>query len=220
MIRKSFHHETLEVRRRELIDATLDCIAERGLRGTTVRHIAERAGVTGGLIRHYFASKDMLMQAAYADLMGRMTVNASDAALAGETPRARLCHYIRANFAGEVLDARLLSLWATFIGQIRIDPALAAIHRDGYLQFRDALETLIAEFQNERAGGGDVSEIRRQAIAINALIDGLWLEGCMASDLFHPGELADVALSGAEQILGTTLRDSADPFIPTQTRDS
>ena len=44
--------------RARIRDAALRLFAERGLDGTTIRDIAKEAGVSGGLIRHHFGSKD------------------------------------------------------------------------------------------------------------------------------------------------------------------
>ena len=49
--------------RARIRDAALRLFAERGLDGTTIRDIAKEAGVSGGLIRHHFGSKDDLRAA-------------------------------------------------------------------------------------------------------------------------------------------------------------
>jgi len=49
--------------RARIRDAALRLFAERGLDGTTIRDIASAAGVSGGLIRHHFGSKDDLRAA-------------------------------------------------------------------------------------------------------------------------------------------------------------
>jgi AcrR family transcriptional regulator len=49
--------------RARIRDAALRLFAERGLDGTTIRDIAREAGVSGGLIRHHFGSKDDLRAA-------------------------------------------------------------------------------------------------------------------------------------------------------------
>jgi len=80
MSRRAFHRASEAERRQDLISATLDCITELGVQGATVRQIATRAGVTGGLIRHYFDGKDQMVQAAYRDTMMGMTRTAIEAA--------------------------------------------------------------------------------------------------------------------------------------------
>lgn len=44
-------------------DAALRCFATQGISGTTMRTIAEAAGVSHGLLRHHFGSKDGLIAA-------------------------------------------------------------------------------------------------------------------------------------------------------------
>lgn len=208
MTRRSFHHESVEVRRQDLIAATLDAIAEFGLQGATVREIADRAGVTPGLIRHYFVSKELMFQAAYRAIMNTMFETANDAAEEhGTNAISRLRIFVLANFKPPIIDPRNLSLWATFISQITVDEALAAIHREGYLAFRDKLEAHIGAALEETGRKLAPGELRYLAIAINGLMDGLWLEGSMAADMFGEGELAHVALSSVERLLGISLTE-------------
>ncbi len=211
MSRRVFHRAGEAERRQDLIRATLDCISEKGLEGATVREIAARAGVTGGLIRHYFASKDQMLQAAYRETMASMTTTAISAAGAGvggasegevKSARLRLHDFIIANVSPPVTDPRTLSLWAGFIGHIRVDPEFARIHRENYLIFRDALEELISGFLTECGRTPASGESRKLAIAINGLIDGLWLEGSLAQDLFDEHALPRIALESVEALLG------------------
>jgi AcrR family transcriptional regulator len=44
-----------------LLDAGLACFAERGFDGTSIRAIAARAGLSLGLLYHYFPSKEALL---------------------------------------------------------------------------------------------------------------------------------------------------------------
>lgn len=208
MTRRPFHHESEETRRNDLIVATLDAIAESGLKGATVREIAERAGVTPGLIRHYFVSKELMFQAAYRAVMMTMFETADHAAEAEATDAvSRLRVFVLANFKAPIIDPRNLSLWATFISQISVDPSLAAIHREGYLAFRDKLEAHIGAALEASGRKLAPGELRYLAIAINGMMDGLWLEGSMAADLFGEGELAHVALTSVERLLGISLAD-------------
>ena len=46
--------------RARIRDAALRLFANHGVDGTTIRHIAADAGVSGGLVRHHFGSKDDL----------------------------------------------------------------------------------------------------------------------------------------------------------------
>ena len=206
--RRKFRREGEERRRQDLIEATLDCVAERGLQGATVRAIALRAGVTAGLIRHYFPGKEELLQAAYATIMGRMTEQAKTAlATVAPDPRQRLSAFVAASLQPPVIDARVFSQWASFIGRASSDPALATAHRAGYLGFRDEVEALVAEVLVAAGRTAAKPELRRYAIAINAIIDGLWIEGCLAGDFFETRELAEIGIGSVEEMLGLRLRE-------------
>jgi TetR/AcrR family transcriptional repressor of bet genes len=206
MTRRSFHHESEDVRRQGLIAATLDCIADYGIQGATVRQIADRAGVTPGLIRHYFVSKELMFQAAYREVVYTMFETASKAADEQiDDPLARLRTFVLANFQVPIIDQRMLSLWATFISQTGVDPALAAIHREGYLSYRNTLESLLADAMKAAGHDSDAEERRSLAIAINGLIDGLWLEGCMAGEMFADHELGRIALASVGRLTGLSL---------------
>lgn len=201
--RRSFRREGEERRRQDLIEATLDSVAEHGLQGATLRTIALRAGVTAGLIRHYFPSKEELLQEAYAALMGRITEQAKAALVMEDaSPRQRLAAFITANLDAPIIDTRVFSLWATFIGRASADPTLAHAHREGYLGFRNEVEAVVAEVLAAEQRNPDTSQLRHHAIAINAIIDGLWIEGCLAGEMFSPGELAAIGIKTVEAELG------------------
>ena len=52
-----------ELRRNQLIDTALEVFAQKGFAETTVKELAEAAGVAQGLLYHYFKSKDDLLEA-------------------------------------------------------------------------------------------------------------------------------------------------------------
>lgn len=206
--RRKFRREGEERRRQDLIEATLDCVAENGLQGATVRAIALRAGVTAGLIRHYFPGKEELLQAAYAATMARMTELAKSAlASVEQEPGLRLAAFVEANLVPPVVDIRAISIWASFIGRVAADPTLGVAHRTGYLGFRDEVEALVAEVFAAAGRRPRDGELRSHAIAINAIIDGLWIEGCLAEDMFGTGELAQIGVASVEAMLGMKLRN-------------
>jgi len=49
------------IRRDELMDAAIDVVGTEGLNGATIAVIAGRAGMSVGLVNHYFESKEELL---------------------------------------------------------------------------------------------------------------------------------------------------------------
>lgn len=60
-------------KREDLVNAALALFRERGIKATTIREIAEAAGVTSGALYRHFDSKVALAQALFEDCAGRMT---------------------------------------------------------------------------------------------------------------------------------------------------
>ncbi len=200
--RRPYRREAEDKRRQALIEATLALVSEGGARAATVRAIAERAGVTAGLIRHYFQSKDQLVAAAYRQLMTGM-IEDSMAVLhyAPKDPHARLAAFVAASLRPPVVDAEAVIRWASFLQETRRSPAMLDIHHQTYLGFRDHLQAMIAALPKQR----DEAEARQLAIACNALIDGLWLEGSTLPDTFAKGELVRIAIRSISAMLGVDL---------------
>jgi len=201
MTRRTFHREPEAVRQNDLIAATLDSVAELGLAGATVREVANRAGVTPGLIRRYFDNKERLVAAAYRTFIADLTETA--AAGCGDGPaHTRLAGLIRASVTPPVADGRTLSIWAAFIGTVNSDPVMAETHREGYQAFRDLLERLVGECLRERGTDASQALIRRHAIVLNALLDGLWIEISMGGDDFSSVDVVRIALDSTATLLG------------------
>lgn len=203
MTRRSFQRAGEAERRQNLVNATLESISDHGLEGATVRDIAARAGVTGGLIRHYFDGKDQMVREAYREMLATMTRTAIDAMGAqDDDPEDRLRRFIIANLTAPIADPKALSLWAAFIGRVRTDEEFGRIHRQNYLIFLSTLEGMIVLLTEKHGRTDDRRNARELAIAINGLIDGLWLEASLAGDLFDETKLPDIALTAVEALLG------------------
>lgn len=209
--RRPYRREAEDKRREALISAALDLVATGGAQAATVRAIADRAEVSPGLIRHYFSSKDHLTREAYRHLMNRMMKDSAEALVgAPADPRARLATFVAASLRPPVVDPVAVGLWAGFLHDVRRDSSLREVHAATYLAFRDLLQSLIADLP--RAATPD--QLRRDAIACNAVIDGLWLEGSMLPDRFSSGELERIGVASVGAILGMDLLPalSKEPF--------
>ncbi|MFW2588051.1 TetR/AcrR family transcriptional regulator [Sagittula sp. SSi028] len=205
--RRAFVREAPETRRAALIAAALELIGEKGYRAATTRAIAERAGVTLGLIRHHFSSKEELISAAYEAHMSKMTELSLAAAERRDLPPdQRLAMVIAANLSPPVMSERNVTLWASFISQIHNEPGIRATHDQTYLSFRDRLEALIAEALQAQGRTVAPETLRRLAVSCNALIDGLWLEGSACPTSFANDDLVEIGQERIGVLLGVPLK--------------
>lgn len=196
--RARFVREAADVRRQALIDATARCLAEKGVGGTSVRAICARAGVSSGLLTHYFDGVDALILATYAEVGAKVSA-ALDAAIeaAGDDPRDQLSACLQANFKAPILDPDLLATWIAFWSLVKSDAQIAAIHADVYGGSRAQMESLL------RAAAPAMSEAQARiaAISLTALVDGLWLELCLDRSAFSPEEAQAMVEKAMQQAI-------------------
>ncbi len=179
---------TPDDRRRELIEATVRVLAERGAAGASVRTIAAAAAVSPGLVTHHFGRVDRLVAASYDHVAAQVGAALEVAvASAGTSPRARLGAYVAANFGAPIADPALLATWLALWSLARGDAAMLARHEHHYAGFRARLEQLLADC------GLPAARVRLAAIGVTALVDGLWLELCLSPGSFTADEARALA---------------------------
>jgi AcrR family transcriptional regulator len=184
--RQAFTRELPDHRRQSLIDACARCLAANGIGGTTVRAICAEAGVSPGLLRYYFDGVNSLIAETYRATGVRVADALNEAVRdAGDDPRRRLLAYLTASFRPPIADPQLLATWLAFWGLARTDRLISELHAQIYRDYRHDLETLI---QGWRPG-----DHRLTAVALTALVDGLWLELSLGNAPFTPDEAAQLA---------------------------
>jgi betaine-aldehyde dehydrogenase len=162
-----------DARRRQLVDVTIDSLAEVGFVGTTLAQIAARAEVSPGLVAHYFDDKDGLLEAAFRSLARRVGSQVRTRLRRVSTARGRIQAIIDANLAPEEFDQRTGTAWLAFWGQVLHLPRLkriqSAYQRRMLSNLRSSLKELVPP-----------DEAQRLAAMIAAMIDGVWLRAALS----------------------------------------
>jgi AcrR family transcriptional regulator len=180
-----YRRESPETRREGLVEAALRCLAAHGHEGVSVRRIAAEAGVSVGLINHYYASIDELIAHAFETLaidLVRKLMEFVDSA--PDNPRARLTAFFEASFSPLLLDPALLGVWIVFWSMIKHSPAMRAAQKRSWSEYRQVLETQLTAYAAET--GTSERNLRLVALGLSALLDGCWLEGCLDPGSFTP----------------------------------
>ena len=188
-VRQVFTRESADTRREALISATARCLATRGAHGTSVRAICVEAGVSAGLLRHYFDGIDALVAATYRATGARVAaaMHAAVEDIPADNPRGRLLAFVTASFRAPIADPALLATWLAFWSLSRTVPAIGAIHDEIYAENRQDIERLICACPNAP------QDARLAAVALTALVDGLWLELSLGNAPFSVGEAEALA---------------------------
>ncbi len=95
---KTFIEEGARDKRTAILEATLNLISERGFHNTPMSMIAKASGASTGIIYHYFASKEELINELYKEIKL-------------ETIRAMLADYSE----DLSLNERFLGIWFNFV---------------------------------------------------------------------------------------------------------
>ncbi|MBV2142607.1 transcriptional regulator BetI [Falsochrobactrum sp. TDYN1] len=101
-------------RRRELIDAAIRTIGQRGSLDVTVAQIAHEAGVSPALAHHYFGGKDKLILATMRHLLRELGNDLNKATGHAQTPHERLAAIIAVNFSAAQFSRETIAAWLTF----------------------------------------------------------------------------------------------------------
>lgn len=180
-----FRRATPTVRREALIEATLTSLRKHGHEGVSARRIAAEAGVSAGLITHHFPSIAALVAAAYETLaMSLLRSIQKHAREVDASPRERLRRFFQASFTAALLDPGLFNTWVVFWSMVAHDADVRAVHERTNAAYRAALESLLGQLS--RVDGAPAFRARPAAMALSALLDGLWIEASMNPRTFKP----------------------------------
>ncbi len=61
-----------KIRREQLKEATLDCVDLHGVNGATISKISQHAGVSTGIVHHYFHNKTDLLEGSMRLMLGHL----------------------------------------------------------------------------------------------------------------------------------------------------
>jgi AcrR family transcriptional regulator len=199
-----FTRDLPEVRKRKLIEATAQCLAEFGHAGTSVRAVAAKANVSPGLVAHHFKGIDELIVATYDYVGGQVAETLTEAMnSAPDDAESKLRAFIDVSFKPPVLDRDLLAIWLSFWSLVRRDPGVRKVHKKVYTDYRRRLETLIADI----AGARRIKiNAHLAALGFTAMLDGLWLELCLDPTIFSREDALRIAHAWVDDLVAGGFR--------------
>jgi AcrR family transcriptional regulator len=164
--RKVDHRE----RRELLADALMRLAAARGLEEVSLRHVAAEAGVSTGMVQHYFRTKDEMMTFALGMVMDRIRERLQAEAVPAsprELVRGLLLQILPLDETRRLENHVVLA----FLAYAAVKPSIASELREAARETRTFLTD-----QLRAAGPADGVEPERAAAGLLALVDGLGLQ--------------------------------------------
>ncbi len=164
-----------EVRKEQLIQSTIKCIAKHGLSGVTIARVTREAGLSMGIANLHFESKEKLLLETLESVTAEYA--AGQAAILDSEDyssiAARMGALLDFDFNSTVTDKNKLAVWFGFLGEAKSRPTYqrACSRQDSAAESR-----VTALFQMALDEAGDKhADAGLIATGYIALVDGLWL---------------------------------------------
>lgn len=167
------------IRRRQLIDAAIASIHEYGLADTTVARIARKAGVSPGIVHHYFTGKEELLFETMRQLLADLRADVVARYARAHTPFERLNAAIDACFGDVQFSPEVVAAWLGLYGTARQSQRLQTILTIYHRRLRSNL-------MNDLRALVPPAEAARIAEGIAAMIDGLWVRYALMGGVEDP----------------------------------
>jgi AcrR family transcriptional regulator len=161
-----------EASRTAVLGSAMKLFAQNGYANTTTRAIAEEAGISIGLMYHYFESKEDLLRAVFDNCMDILS-GAFSTALEENEPQLRLENLLAVMFQMLVEDE---PFWSLFY-MLRSQPAIMALLGDDFRTWTQRLRFL---FETE------LRQQRRSDPYIDSLILYCLIDGAIQQYLLDP----------------------------------
>jgi len=183
--------EAPEVRRGQILEAAKQCFRETGFAATKMSDIADRAGVSVGLLYRYFESKgDVILGIVDQDLSRQFEdLQAALGAHAGEPVDA-----VIRTFEQRALDRRRTSLMLEITAESMRNPKVRALAAEGQKTLRRLFHTRLA------SSGVSVDAVMAGLQMVAALYTGVSIQLCQDEGM-DPTALMALAGRSARQIM-------------------
>lgn len=187
--------QSREVRRQQLIEATISTLAARGFARTTLTEVAKTAGISHGLVLFHFETKEKLLTETLTFMTEEYHQNWQAAlAAAPADPAAQLLALIKADFASAITTPARLGAWCAFWGEAQSRPIYQEACGEKDAAYIRQLEVICAELV--RQGGYGVDAIIAARI-LRVVIEGTWLDMMTMQNPYAPAEALRTVMSTA-----------------------
>lgn len=195
-----------EVRRQQLIEATIESIAKHGISGTTMTTVTGFAGLSLGIVNFHFQNKQNLFEETLRHLADEHRDQWHKSVHKAElTPVSKLLAIVDANFHPRVCNRKNLSVWYSFFGE--------APYRQVYRKIMDEIDAerldTSRELFEQIIDDGDYGAIDAADVAntMEALYDGYSI-----NILIYPEKFARLdAKTRIREFLANTFPRHFDP---------
>lgn len=172
-----------EIRRRQIVDAAIRVMAERGWNDTSIDEITREAGVSRGLVSYHFKDKADLLSGVLARCQEAFNKAIAQAAAASDDRVEQMRITIRAAIEYTRTDPAIYEVFLHFTANGRANPELGEQIRNLYAGFRKASAAAIRRGQAEGVFRNDIDPMAAAARQ-NGAITGFALQWLLDPESF------------------------------------
>ena len=163
-----------DIRKPQLVQATMTVIDRVGLHSASIALISKEAGVSTGIINHYFGGKHGLLEETMREILRQLSVTITNALkeLPVNAHQLRINAIINGNFEGYQAENKVAKTWLAFWSYSMHDAQLKRLQR---VNEKRLISHLLIELKALLEPG----QAELVAHGIASLIDGIWLRGTL-----------------------------------------
>lgn len=186
--------------RERILRAVPQLIVKHGVAKVKLRDVAAEAGVSVGMIQHYFSTRDKLIDHAFRRYSLDVVEHLSASSNASDDPWERLVSLCRAATSSAKVRQRSI-IWFDFVGQASRDTTRRRSVQQVYQAWVEAFAAVV---QDGTAAGAftPVVEPAMVAAQLVALVDGLDVAVAIRVQRADPAWREEHLLSAARALLG------------------
>lgn len=189
---------TVEERRAEILETTCQVVVERGFAATRVADVANKLGISTGLIHYHFDSKDQLIAEAF-QWAAEADLTRLEAEVAKEIEPLAKLDLIFQLYTPEEAEPGWM-MWIDGWGEALRSPALKAISQDLDLRWKTVLQEIVEA--GVAQGRFHCVDPSATAWRLAALLDGLGVQMTVHEDLISHETLLHLVRTAACAELG------------------
>lgn len=157
----------------KLISSTIKHLSKKGINDLTMYDVSQGAGLSQGIVNFHFKSKELLLIETLKFISNEYLASFEKyISKAGDDPKKKIINMIENDFSPKICTPEKISVWFTFLSEIKFKPAYRQICRQRDIYYQNITEDIFLELI--KIEKNDLSK-KNLSIAFQSLVMGLWL---------------------------------------------
>lgn len=186
-----------EERKKQIAEATCRMIVKSGMKGATVRNIAQEAGLSLGALRHYFSTQEDLLIHAMMLVKDCAAARIEKIVMQNLPPKEMILHILLEIIPTNDVTVAEMEVWFAFIAYTKSKPEMQLAQGDGIFSAMVLLFNMMESEGLLKTGLDKEIETER----MYALVDGLALHAMLNPKRVNKERIKNVLVKHLDEVL-------------------